>query len=142
MSDLIFFTNEPGLTLLERFNKNLNTTRFFDVLVGYFYTSGFYALYKSLENTEKIRILVGISTDKKTVEFIEKSKQIQIQFSHSEVKDLYSKTVESEIGSSADSFEVEEGIIKFQEWLRSGKLEINAYPTSSLHAKLYIRHLS
>jgi len=138
MSDLTFFTNEPGHTLLDRFKSNLITTRFFDVLVGYFYTSGFYALYKSLENTEKIRILIGISTDKKTVEFIEKSRQLQIQFSHSEVKELYSKKVESEIGSSADSFEVEKGILKFQEWLRSGKLEIKAYPTSSLHAKLYI----
>ena len=103
MSDLTFFTNEPGHTLLDRFKSNLITTRFFDVLVGYFYTSGFYALYKSLENTEKIRILIGISTDKKTVEFIEKSRQLQIQFSHSEVKELYSKKVESEIGSSADS---------------------------------------
>ncbi|NQV17612.1 MAG: helicase, partial [Armatimonadetes bacterium] len=138
MSDLTFFTNEPGHTLLDRFKSNLITTRFFDVLVGYFYTSGFHSLYKSLENTEKIRILIGISTDKKTVEFIEKSRQLQIQFSHSEVKDLYSKKVESEIGSSADSFEVEEGILKFQEWLRSGKLEIKAYPTSNLHAKLYI----
>ncbi len=138
MSDLTFFTNEPGHTLLDRFKSNLMTTRFFDVLVGYFYTSGFYALYKSLENTEKIRILIGISTDKKTVEFIEKSRLLQIQFSHSEVKDLYSKRVESEISSSADSFKVEEGILKFQEWLRNGKLEIKAYPTSSLHAKLYI----
>ncbi len=137
-TDLTFFTNEPGHTLLDRFKSNLIATRFFDVLVGYFYTSGFYALYKSLENTEKIRILVGISTDKKTVEFIEKSRQVQIQFSHSEVKDIYLKRVENEIESSADSFEVEEGILKFQEWLRSEKLEIKAYPTSSLHAKLYI----
>ena len=79
-SDLTFFTNEPGHTLLDRFNKNLSTTRFFDVLVGYFYSSGFYALYKSLENTEKIRILIGISTDKKTVEFIETSRQLQTLF--------------------------------------------------------------
>ncbi len=80
----------------------------------------------------------GISTDKKTVEAIERSKQQVIRFSHSEVKDLYSKMVQSEIGSSADSFEVEEGILKFQKWLRSGKLEIKAYPTSNIHAKLYI----
>ena len=79
-TDLTFFTNEPGHTLLDRFKSNLIATRFFDVLVGYFYSSGFYALYKSLENTEKIRILVGISTDKKTIEFIEKSRQVQILF--------------------------------------------------------------
>lgn len=42
-TDRTFFTNEPGSTLLDRFKKNLITTRFFDVLVGYFYTSGFHA---------------------------------------------------------------------------------------------------
>jgi len=28
-------------------------TSFFDCLVGYFYTSGFHALYKALEKTER-----------------------------------------------------------------------------------------
>jgi len=33
--------------------------------VGYFFTSGFYAIYQALETTEKIRILIGISTDQR-----------------------------------------------------------------------------
>jgi len=40
--------------------------------------------------------------------------------------------------SSEDSKQVEEGVIKFLEWLRNGKLEIKAYPTQNIHAKLYI----
>jgi len=49
-SDLKFFTNEPEATLLQRFQKILeNNTKFFDVLVGYFKSSGFFRLYKSLE---------------------------------------------------------------------------------------------
>ena len=56
-SDLTFITNEKGKNLLERFNVLIKDTEFFDVLVGYFYTSGFHALYKSLEKTKKIRIL-------------------------------------------------------------------------------------
>ena len=56
-SDLTFITNEKGKNLLERFNFLLKDTEFFDVLVAYFYTSGFHALYKSLEKTKKIRIL-------------------------------------------------------------------------------------
>ena len=59
-SDLTFITNENGQTLLERFKILIKDTRLFDVLVGYFYTSGFYSLYKSLETTEKLRILIGI----------------------------------------------------------------------------------
>ena len=40
-TDLTFFTNEPGYTLLDRFRKTLKDVKFFDVLVGYFRTSGF-----------------------------------------------------------------------------------------------------
>jgi len=40
-TDLTFFTNEPGVTLLDRFRKTLKDVKFFDVLVGYFRTSGF-----------------------------------------------------------------------------------------------------
>ena len=63
-SDLTFITNEENKNLSERFKVLIKDTRLFDVLVGYFYTSGFHAIYKSLENTEKIRILIGISTNK------------------------------------------------------------------------------
>jgi len=54
-------------------------------LVGYFYTSGFHAVYKSLENTEKIRILIGISTSKLTYDLLTKAtqnSQQSMQFSH------------------------------------------------------------
>ena len=65
-SDLTFITNEENQTLKQRFETLIKDTKLFDVLAGYFYTSGFYSLYKSLEKTEKIRILIGISTDRKT----------------------------------------------------------------------------
>ena len=75
MTDLTFFTNEPNRTLVDRFNKILsNNTKSFDVLVGYFRTSGFYELYKSLENVEKIRVLVGLNVDRKTIELLNLSK--------------------------------------------------------------------
>jgi hypothetical protein len=70
-SDLTFFTNEPGSTLLDRFLITHKGTRYFDVLVGYFHTSGFYCLYQSFETIDKIRILVGLNVDKKTFEIIE-----------------------------------------------------------------------
>ncbi len=40
-NDLTFFTNEPGSTLLDRFKRTLRDVKFFDILVGYFRTSGF-----------------------------------------------------------------------------------------------------
>ncbi|MDR2545682.1 MAG: hypothetical protein LBD03_09165 [Methanobrevibacter sp.] len=82
-TDTTFITNEEKNKLVDRFNDLIKDTEYFDCLVGYFYTSGFYKLYKSLENTEKIRILIGISTDKQTYNLIQKSK---ITLSHSETK--------------------------------------------------------
>jgi len=116
----------------------IKDTELFDVLVGYFYTSGFYALYKSLEKTKKIRILIGISTSKRTLELIEQSRQPELQFSHAETKEHFSDLLVREMTNAEDSRLVEEGVVKFLEWLQSRKLEIKAYPTENIHAKLYI----
>ncbi len=137
-SDLTFITNEKGQNLLERFKVLIKDTEFFDVLVGYFYTSGFYALYKSLEKAKRIRILIGIGTGKRTVELIDKAKQSELQFSHAETKEHFSNLLVNEMENSQDSKSVEEGVMKFLEWLQNGKLEIKAYPTENIHAKLYI----
>jgi len=140
--DLTFITNEDGHKLIDRFNTLTKGTKFFDCLVGYFYSSGFHAMYKSFENTEKIRILIGISTDKKTFNMIQEAEdsdaQQQLGFSSKEAKIHFSDKVVEEMNNSKDSKNVEEGIIKFIEWLRSGKLEIRVYPAERIHAKLYI----
>ncbi|MDO8127099.1 MAG: helicase-related protein, partial [Candidatus Brocadiales bacterium] len=140
-SDLTFITNERDTNLLERFKVLIKDTRLFDILVGYFYTSGFHALYKSLEGTEKVRILIGISTNRETIELIQKAKSEEraiLKFSHAEVKQQFEASVAEEMEQSEDNPNVEEGVRKFIEWLRSGKLEIRAYPTENVHAKLYI----
>jgi len=140
-SDLTFITNEGNQTLLDRFKVLIKDTRFFDVLVGYFFASGFHALYKSLENAEKIRILIGISTNREVFRLMQEAKaepSLDLQFSSAEVKERLEESVASEMEASEDSASVEEGVRKFVEWLRSGKLEIRAYPTENIHAKLYI----
>lgn len=137
-SDLTFITNEKEQNLLERFKVLIKDTEFFDVLVGYFYTSGFHALYKSLEKTKKIRILIGISTNRQTLDLIEQARQQEFQFSHAETKEHFSDLLVGEMANAEDSKKVEKGVTKFLDWLRSGKLEIKAYPTENIHAKLYI----
>ena len=138
-SDLTFITNEAEANLLQRFKVLIKDTKFFDVLVGYFYTSGFHNLYKSLEKTEKIRILIGIKTGRQTYELMEKAKnQGTLNFSHAETKEEFSNAVVDEMENSEDQAKVEEGVQKFIEWLKNGKLEIKAYPTENIHAKLYI----
>ena len=138
-SDLSFITNERDQSLLERFKVLIQDTKFFDALAGYFYTSGFHALYKSLRETKKIRILIGISSDKETAAWITSAeKQQEFQFSYKEAKQRFSEKLKKEMENSSDTKEVCEGVLKFMEWLRSGKLEIRIYPSRKLHAKLYI----
>ncbi len=60
-TDLTFITNEKDKNLLARFKVLIKDTKFFDALVGYFYTSGFHALYKSLEKTEIIDQILSIT---------------------------------------------------------------------------------
>ena len=140
-SDLTFITNEPGNTLLDRFRVLIKDTTFFDCLVGYFYSSGFYALEPALINTEKIRILIGISTNKATYELIQESHGgdgTKNLYSYKEIKDQYTARVKEEMDGSEDTIDTETGIRTFIEWLRNGKLEIRVYPSEKIHAKLYV----
>ena len=140
-SDLTFLTNESGKTLRDRFSTLLTKdTRYFDCLVGYFFISGFYKLYPSLENVEKIRILIGLQTDRTAYDLLEKAKeQIELPLnSHAAAIKQIPDNVLGEFEKSADTVEIETGVHKFVEWVRSGKLEIKAYPGERLHSKLYI----
>ncbi|MHA1796327.1 MAG: helicase-related protein [Promethearchaeota archaeon] len=136
-TDLTFFTNEPDSTLLDRFVAILKDVRYFDILVGYFRSSGFFRLYKSFENIEKIRILVGLSLDTKTFQIIETANNSDFE-SHAKVKEYFGDVLVAEIENSEDSKEVEEGILKFVDFIKSGKIEIKAHPSRSIHAKVYI----
>ncbi len=140
-SDLTFITNEPGKSLRDRFGVLLGDgTRYFDCLVGYFFISGFYKLYPALEKVEKVRILVGLQTDRAAYELLEKAKEkgeLHLQ-SHASAKEQVPKDVLSELERSPDTTEIETGVHKFVEWIRSGKLEIRAHPSANLHAKVYI----
>jgi len=131
-NDLTFVTNDANGNLRDRFATLIKSTQFFDVLVGYFYTSGFHAIYPGLEGTEAIRVLIGISTNRQTYDLIQR-----IQ-SHKEVGEQFSHAVRDEMELSENELHVEEGVRKFLEWLKSGKLEIRAYPEEKIHSKLYI----
>lgn len=140
-NDLTFFTNEEGRTLLDRFNSILKTnTQYFDVLVGYFRTSGFYKLYEAMNDIEKIRILVGLNVDGKTLETINQAKEeiVYRQFSYKEAKEAFSENVEREFAKSDDILAIEQGVRTFIEWLKVDKIEMRIYTEAPIHAKVYI----
>lgn len=140
-TDLTFITNENNQNLKDRFNVLIKDARFFDCLVGYFYTSGFHAIHHALEQTEKIRILIGISTDRRTYDLItnaQRAQQLEFHFSHAEARQVYADLVEKELEESPDDAQTEQGVARFIAWIKSGKLEIKVYPSQKIHAKLYI----
>lgn len=135
-TDLTFFTNEENMNLSKRFTKILKSnTQYFDVLVGYFRTSGFYELSDALENVDKIRILVGLNVDKKTVEILNSESVI---LSTKEVTENFDETLIKEMEESEDTKEIEKGIRTFIKYIRENKIEMRIYPHSPLHAKVYI----
>jgi superfamily II DNA or RNA helicase len=155
-TDLTFFTNEKGHSLLSRFKSTLKDTQLFDVLVGYFRASGFYQLYDALEPVEKIRILVGLSVDRDSYDMIQYHHQMgMIDYeSHKRTKKAFQENLKAEIENSDElDNRLELGIRKFIEFLQANcqdpeidkafhgngkKLEIRAYPSKNIHAKVYI----
>jgi hypothetical protein len=62
-----FFNNSGENTLFNKFKgifENNKDIEKFDALVGYFRSSGYFAIRSYLEDVPKIRILVGINVDK------------------------------------------------------------------------------
>lgn len=138
-TDTKFFTNEDGNSLYERFNHTLRNAQYFDSLVGYFRTSGFYRLYKSFENIEKIRILIGLNVDKKTLDVLQEVGQQKLDFeSQANIRKQYQEEVKSEFEISEDTKDVDLGVNKFRELIHSGKIEMKACREQNIHAKIYI----
>jgi len=134
--DTSFITNENENTLVDRFKILLKDTEFFDCLVGYFYISGFHELENNLENTNKIRILVGMGIDSQTFKLIENTHYLGI--STSEFKKKLQNDIINEMINSDNTMKVEKGARTFIQWLSSGKLEIRGYKERKTHSKIYI----
>ncbi|HPX32846.1 MAG TPA: helicase-related protein [Erysipelotrichaceae bacterium] len=135
-SDLSIFTNknENGIKLSDRLNSVLTNSKYFDVLSGYFRITGFYLLSQKLETVEEIRILIGLGTDEKTI------KAVNIfEISGSNAVFKIKEIVKEEFSlTTDDSVEMENGVIKFCEWISSGKLKVRLCYDQNVHAKVYI----
>ena len=58
-TDLKFLPTNPGSDLLSRFKSTLKDVKYFDVLVGYFRSSGFYMLKTRYKAWKKLEYLLG-----------------------------------------------------------------------------------
>lgn len=133
-----FFTNENENTLLNKIEGifKYRNIHFFDALVGYFRASGYFRIRPFVEQTDEIRILVGINVDNLIYEanrrgllFIEDPAKSRDDF----FEDLKKNIQEAEYDKK-----VEDGMLQLIEDLVKKKIKIRVHPKQNLHAKIYI----
>jgi phosphatidylserine/phosphatidylglycerophosphate/cardiolipin synthase-like enzyme len=133
-----FFTNGGSNTLIKKFDGIFKHTSvyYFDALVGYFRSSGYFKIREHLKDVERIRILVGIDVDHLIGEAARKG--LEFNFSTEVTRDEFIREFKEDIQQASYKKKVEEGIIQFVEDVTSGKIEIKAHPDKNIHAKIYI----
>ena len=137
-----FFNNEDGNTLFEKFKgiaEGMGANFYsFLAVAGYFRSSGYFKLREELKDVEEIKILVGINIDdifrrhNKGLLFMTDDEKT------SQAKEEYSSHFLEDIKNAKYAKEVEEGIIKMCDDLKTGRLQMKIHPTKNLHAKFYL----
>ncbi len=134
-----FFTNvDNANSLLSRFKSSLENAETFDILVGYFRSSGFRDLAGEFKKIKKIRILVGLNVDSTTLQAFNQAKSEQLNFSHQETKEHFSKNLVNEISQSEQTAKTQDSINQFVELLQSKQIELRVVKNRNIHSKLYI----
>lgn len=133
-----FFTNSGENTLINKFDGIFKHTsvHYFDALVGYFRSSGYFKIRKYLNDVEQIRILVGIDVDHLISEAARKG--LEFNFNTEITREEFIREFKEDIQQAAYKKEVENGIVQFIEDVTSGKIKIKAHPDKNIHAKIYI----
>ncbi|MBF2755048.1 MAG: DEAD/DEAH box helicase [Gammaproteobacteria bacterium AqS3] len=135
-----FFTNKGESTVLDKFrgvfeHADINE---FDVLVGYFRSTGYFRLRPSLEGVEQIRILVGIDVDAIIQKYKARGLKLIGGAKSEEARSMYIDELINEIEQADYDKELEESVRLFVRDIESRKVQIRAHPKRKLHAKIYI----
>ncbi|MCR5851294.1 MAG: helicase [Bacteroidaceae bacterium] len=133
-----FFTNEDQNTLLNKIEGvfQYKKVHFFDALVGYFRASGYFRIRKFIQQTPKIRFLVGINVDKLT--YIASQQGLLFSPDASTSLDEFFSDIKQNIQEAQYDKDVEEGMYQFIEDIATGRIEMRIHPKQNIHAKIYI----
>jgi len=133
-----FFTNEKENTLLEKIEGvfKYKKVHFFDALVGYFRASGYFRIRKFIQQTPRIRILVGINVDKLT--YLANQQGLLFNPNSEQSQEEFFNEIKKNIQEAKYDKEVEDGMYQFIEDIVSGRIEMRIHPKQNIHAKIYI----
>ena len=134
-----FFTNNSDRNLFDKFTGIINGMKdlyAFHAVVGYFRSSGYFALQEHLKNLKDIKILVGINVDQMFAEA--QSKGLLYFGDEVKAKDEFLKWFIQDIKEAKYSSTVENGILQFINDMIDGRIEIRAHKSKAIHAKFYL----
>ncbi len=118
-----------GWTGLRYLEEWADITRAFDVATGFFEIGALLALDGKWQNLEKIRVLMGAETTRRTRKALLDSVRTQA-----------TKALDRSIESDKQDNPFLHGVSAVLEGLRSGKIECRIYDKGKFHAKTYITH--
>lgn len=134
-----FFTNSNERSLFDKFTgiiQHMKNLYAFHAVVGYFRSSGYFALQPYLKDIKEIKILVGINVDQM---FAEAQRKGLLYFGDEvKTKEEFLKWFVQDIKEAKYSEEVENGILSFANDLIDGKIEVRAHNSKAIHAKFYL----
>ncbi len=134
-----FFTNSSERSLFDKFKgiiEHMKNLYAFHAVVGYFRTSGYFALQPYLKEIKEIKILVGINVDQM---FAEAQRKGLLYFGDEEkTKEEFLKWFIQDIKEAKYTDEVELGILNFVNDLIEGRIEVRAHNSKAIHAKFYL----
>jgi len=134
-----FFTNNKDRNLFDKFTgiiEHMKDLYAFHAVIGYFRSSGYFALQPYLNKIKDIKILVGINVDQM---FAESQRKGLLYFGDvKKTKEEFLKWFIQDIKEAKYSSEVENGVLQFIEDLINGKIEVRAHNSKTIHAKFYL----
>lgn len=134
-----FFTNNNDKTLFDKFKgiiEHMKDLYAFHAVVGYFRSSGYFALQPYLKDLKEIKILVGINVDEM---FAEAQRKGQLFLGDDErTKHEFLDWFIQDIKEARYSEQVEQGVLQFINDMIDGKIEVRAHKSKTIHAKFYL----
>ena len=119
-------TGWTGLRYLEEWTL-ISTS--FDIATGFFEIGALLALDGKWQGLDKIRILMGAETTKRTVRLLLEA-----------IRDTATERLDSSIEVTKEKNPFLNGVPAILDAMRSGKIECRVYDKNKFHAKAYITH--
>lgn len=134
-----FFTNNEEKTVFQKFKgilEHMKDIFAFHAVVGYFRSSGYFALQPYLKPIKDIKILVGINVDQM---FADAQRKGLLYFGdEAKTKEEFLKWFIQDLREAKYTQEIEQGILDFIQDLVDGRIEVRAHNSKTIHAKFYL----